>query len=176
QQEIVTYYEDIIKSMRSELNYWVGHVAEAFIRTVMRKHFKNQTVDGAKYFNHSDDILLSQFERVYPTKVQTYGSVQSYQIDVYAMPKDNTHLPWAVEIKNWQTPVSQTEVRYFWEAARDLADEHGHAEMVCWLHARSGFTEPARKFMQEKGILHTDAKLLTTILEDFQVIERWREP
>ena len=39
-QKIITYYEEILDKMRGELSYWVGHAAEAFIQTFMRKHCK----------------------------------------------------------------------------------------------------------------------------------------
>ncbi|MEM7534542.1 MAG: hypothetical protein AAF639_20340, partial [Chloroflexota bacterium] len=34
------YYEEIIDKLRSELNYWVGHVGEVFIKKFMAHHFK----------------------------------------------------------------------------------------------------------------------------------------
>jgi|GEM_PF-2168915 len=167
QAKTIAYYEEIIDRMRSELNHWVGHVAEAFIQTFMRKHFDDQMVDGAKYFNLPNDvpcdILLTEFDRVYSTKVQAYGATRSYQIDIYALPKDEVQPPWVVEVKNWQKPVSLTQVEHFWNAAQSMAEDKGHEKIVCWFHARSGFTEPARKFLAEKGILNTDEPMLTQI-------------
>jgi len=64
---------------------------------------------------------------------------------------------------------------HFWESAQNLAQEDGHIEMISWFHARSGFTQPAKEFMQEKGILYTDKAALTQMLRDFKVIEKWRE-
>ncbi len=141
----------------------------------MADHFRDQMVDGATYFNLARQIQLSRFTRVFRTTVQPYGAAQSSQIDLYTLPSDPRALPWAVEVKNWQDSVTKPKVVHFWEAAQNLADDKGHGEMVCWFHARSGFTEPARKFMQEKGILSMDEATLAQMLRDFRVVERWRE-
>ena len=174
------YYEEIIDTLRSELNYWVGHVGEVFIKKFMAHHFKDQVVEGADTFNQPRDIQLTRFTRLYSTSIQPYGAPSSSQIDIYAIPANADHLPWVVEVKNWQSPVSRPTVVHFWEAAQNLAEEKGHMQggemaMVCWFHARSGFTGPARDFLKEKGILYTDGEALTKMLRTFEVIEKWRE-
>ncbi|MEM7537153.1 MAG: restriction endonuclease, partial [Chloroflexota bacterium] len=174
------YYEEIIDTLRSELNYWVGHVGEVFIKKFMAHHFKDQVVKGADTFKQPRDIQLTRFTRLYATSIQPYGAPSSSQIDIYAIPANAEHLPWVVEVKNWQSPVSKPKVVHFWEAAQNLAEEKGHMQdgemaMVCWFHARSGFTGPARDFLKEKGILYTDGEALTKMLRTFEVIEKWRE-
>ncbi|MEM7539203.1 MAG: restriction endonuclease, partial [Chloroflexota bacterium] len=167
--------DELIAQLKGELRTWVGRFAEMFIEKLMWRYFTDQTVDGSKYFHTIGDIILTRFERVYPTMSQPYGATRVYQIDTYAVPTNPNDIPWVVEIKNWQDPVSQPDVEKFWNGARDLADDKGHAQVRCWFYARSGFTGPAKTFMDEKGMLYTDETGLIRLLKDLQVIEKWGE-
>ncbi|MEM7532654.1 MAG: restriction endonuclease [Chloroflexota bacterium] len=174
-EETIAALQEMLGKMQGELNYWVGHVAEAFIKKLMAHHFKDQLIDGADHFNRPGDLRLPRIFRLYDTTVKPEGAPKSFQVDLYAIPSDENAAPWIVEVKNWQDPVSKPAVVHFWEAAQHLADDKGHEEVVCWFHARGGFTGPARTFMQEKGMLFTDQDGLTKILRHFEVIERWRD-
>ncbi|MEM7531003.1 MAG: restriction endonuclease [Chloroflexota bacterium] len=168
------YCDELINQLRGELRTWVGRFAEMFIEKLIKRHFNDQPIDGS-YFNHAEKVQLSRFERVYPTMAQPYGAPRVYQIDVYAVPFNSNHLPWVVEIKNWKDPVSKPDVEKFWQASRNLASDKGHAQVVCWFYSRSGFTGPARDFMQENGILYTDESGLVNMLEVMGVIDQWHE-
>ena len=174
-QETITAQQAMLNKMQGELNYWVGHVGEVFIKKLIAHHFKDQVIDGANYFNRPGDIELSRIFRLFDTTVKPYGAPESSQSDIYAVPTNPDARPWAVEVKNWQKPVDKPKIVHFWEAAQHLRDDKGHDEVVCWFHSRGGFTGPAKTFMQEKGMLFTDEAGLTKMLRDFQVIERWRK-
>ncbi|MEM7535127.1 MAG: restriction endonuclease [Chloroflexota bacterium] len=174
-EQTIIAQQEMLEKLQGELKYWVGHVAEVFIKKFMAHHFKDQLIEGADHFSRPGKIKLSRIFRLFDTTVKPEGAPKSYQIDIYALPTSPDASPWVVEVKNWQNPVSKPVVVHFWEAAQHLADDKGHDEVICWFHARGGFTEPARTFMQEKGMLFTDDAGLTKMLRHFQVIERWRE-
>ncbi|MEM7536281.1 MAG: restriction endonuclease, partial [Chloroflexota bacterium] len=166
------YKDELIDKLRGELRTWVGRFAEMFIEKLMKSHFIDQKVDGV-YFNQADKIHLSRFEQVFYTMTQPYGATRPYQIDVYGVPLNPTQHPWVVEVKNWKDSVRKPDVEKFWQAARNLAKDKGHPQVVCWFYARSGFTGPAKKFMKEQGILYTDEKGLLRLLKDLKVVEQW---
>ncbi|MEM7531351.1 MAG: restriction endonuclease [Chloroflexota bacterium] len=174
-EQTIIAQQEMLEKLQGELSYWVGHVAEVFIKKFMAHHFKDQEIEGADHFNRPGKLKLSRIFRLFDTTIKPEGAPKSFQIDIYALPTSPDALPWVVEVKNWQAPVSKPVVVHFWEAAQHLADDKGHDEVICWFHARGGFTEPARTFMQEKGMLFTDEAGLTKMLRHFQVIERWRD-
>jgi len=179
-QEMLDAKDELIASLRGELSSWIGRFAEMFIEKLMKRFFKGQTVEGSLYFNTSGEICLSHFSRVYNTITQPEGAPNPYQIDLYGLPSNHqptqptTTPPWIVEIKNRQKPTSKPQVEHFWQAAQNLAEERGHEQFICWFYSRSGFTTPAQEFLQEKDILYTDHDGLTQLLQDLQVVEKWR--
>ncbi|MEM7531621.1 MAG: restriction endonuclease [Chloroflexota bacterium] len=173
-QQIIEAQQELINSLRGDLRYWTGRFAEMFIDKLMKRHFAGQHVDGA-YFHQDGDIQLPLFESIFTTMTQPPGATQPYQIDLYGVPRSSTLSPWVVEVKNWQTVVSQPNIQHFWDAVQNLAKDRGHTQMVCWFYSRSGFSEPARDFMDEKGILYTDETKLIQMLEDLNVIDQWQD-
>ncbi|MBV7335044.1 hypothetical protein KFU94_43775 [Chloroflexi bacterium TSY] len=117
----------------------------------------------------SNQLSVNSEEQPAPNNQSLATSNQS------PIPNPQSPAPWIVEIKNWQQPVNQTQVQHFWQAAQHLAKDKGHDDMVCWFYARSGFTGPAKGFMQTKGMYYTDEAGLVQMLRDFQVIEGWNE-
>ena len=145
----------------------------------MKRHFTGQTVAGS-YFNQPNDIQLTEFDSVFTTMTQRHGATRTYQIDIYAIPLNTGPLnasqhPWVVEVKNWKDAVTKPDVEKFWQATNNLAKDKGHAGVVRWFYARSGFTGPAITFMQEKGMFYTDEEGLLGLLEVLQVVDKWRE-
>ncbi|MEM7531392.1 MAG: restriction endonuclease [Chloroflexota bacterium] len=173
-QEIIQYQKELIDKLKGDLRYWTGRFAEMFIDKLMKRHFNDQSVTGA-YFNQATDIQLDRFESVFTTMTQPPGATRPYQIDLYSLPRNANQPPWVVEVKNWQTPISQPDVKHFWEAAQNLAKDRGHTQVRCWFYAHSGFSDPAEKFMQQHDILYTDHDGLVKLLEDLKVIEQWDE-
>ena len=176
--EMVEAKDALIKKLRGELSTWTGRFAEMFIDKVMKLFFKGQTVDGARYFHRDEKICLSPFKRVYNTVTQPEGAPVPYQIDLYGIPIESAPspqplAPWIVEAKNWQRPINKPEAEHFWQAAQNLAEERGHEQVVCWLYSKSGFSGPAKDFLQEKEILYTDHDSLVQLLQDFEVVEQW---
>ncbi|MEM7539883.1 MAG: restriction endonuclease, partial [Chloroflexota bacterium] len=174
-QQMLKAQQELIDSLRGELRYWTGRFAEMFIDKLMKRHFQDQAVDGSAYFNQAGNVQLNRFDSVFTTVTQPPGATTSYQLDLYGVPSDANQPPWVVEVKNWQTPVNQPDVKHFWEAAQNLAKDKGDAQVRCWFYARNGFTEPAKKFMQEKAILSMDEEGLVKLLGKLDVIGQWHE-
>ncbi|MEM7531599.1 MAG: restriction endonuclease [Chloroflexota bacterium] len=173
-QEIIQYQKELIGKLKGDLRFWTGRFAEMFIDKLMKRHFNDQRVTGA-FFNHATDVQLDRFESVFTTMTQPPGATRPYQIDLYGLPRGANQPPWVVEVKNWQTPVNQPDVKHFFEAAQNLAKDRGHAQVRCWFYAHSGFSEPAKQFMQQNGMFYTDHNGLVKLLEKLNVIEQWHE-
>jgi len=169
-QELADAHAEIAR-LRGELSNWVGRFAEMFIDRLMKLHFNGQVVDGADYFNGTGEVCLVPFSQVFNTMTQPPGAPRPYQIDLYGIPQDGNHLPWIVEVKNWEKPVGKPDVEHFWAAAQSLARERGHEEFICWFYARSGFSGPAEAFLREKGMLYCDADRLETLLRALGVAD-----
>ncbi|MEM7530710.1 MAG: restriction endonuclease [Chloroflexota bacterium] len=173
-QEIIQYQKELIDKLKGDLRFWTGRFAEMFIDKLMKRHFNDQHVAG-EYFNQATDVQLDRFESVFTTMTQPPGATRPYQIDLYSLPRNISQLPWVVEVKNWQTPISQPDVKHFFDAAQNLAKDRGHTQVRCWFYARSGFSTPAEKFMQQNGMFYTDHDGLVELLEALNVIEQWHE-
>ncbi|MFQ6072559.1 MAG: hypothetical protein ACE5KT_07670, partial [Methanosarcinales archaeon] len=87
-----------IKSMQGYINTLLGEEAELMLRRVMTR-FKNQIVDGKKYFNVDGEITLPKFDRK-PTSLE----IEGYQIDLLAKKTTSKKtILWMLESKNTET-------------------------------------------------------------------------
>ncbi|MFQ5614974.1 MAG: restriction endonuclease [Anaerolineales bacterium] len=172
-RDMLAAKDEMIASLRGQLNNWVGRAAEAFIEKVLKRCFEDQEVDGETYFHRPGPVRLSRMARVQTTYAQPPGATRDYQVDLYAEAQSSDALPWVVEVKNWQSPVTKPVVAHFLEAAAHLRAERGHTVSVCWFHARGGFTSPAETLLRAQGVLYTGQESLIQLLQDLHVLDKW---
>jgi hypothetical protein len=141
----------------------LGQMGQAFIGYVMLRGFRNQTVRG-EFFGVEGNVFLPHFARVFPTFVQAEGS-EGHQIDNHGLPRERRHPHWVTEQKSWEEPVGVAEVDTFLRAVEEFREVKGVEEVVGWMYAKSGFTDPARALLRERGVLHSDLEQVCGLME-----------
>ncbi|MFQ5856074.1 MAG: hypothetical protein ACE5LU_10565, partial [Anaerolineae bacterium] len=122
--------------LRGRMNDLLGKATEVAVQRLMKRHFKNQVVDG-RFFNVEGEVLLPAFHRVWSVLTRVEGA-EGYEIDNFGEPLAEGQPCWVTEQKAWAQAFPLAEAERFWQAAEALREDRGLERVVLWLYARSG--------------------------------------
>jgi len=180
QYERLVAHQDIVKLTAEEaerlkqdiddLRRINGLLMESYLKMLMHAWSQadesHRTVSG-EWFGQSGQLELPAFRFVLDAQVKRPGE-REYQIDAYAVYIGREGLVgWAVESKFRGQPATKTQLEEFLRACRAVQRQERIVRVVPWFFSASGFTEPARKYAQERGILISDLEQVNALLAHF---------
>lgn len=165
--EKLAEYESRIEELKKQLSSkegilsnYKGKTVEVYIRYLMTR-WNNEEIDGW-YFGRAEKVLLPKFIWIDSQSLKAAGT-PSYEFDMIGV---RARRGWIGESKYWEGKrIGVEQIKDFADKCEKVARAALNLkEMKIWYFSKDGFTEEAREYMQEQGILYSDEDSLNELL------------
>jgi hypothetical protein len=127
-----------------------------------------------EWLGQSGGWTLPAFNYILEARVKLPGD-REYPIDAYAAYIEREGpVGWAVEsgrggppCQPWGRPASKAQLEDLVRAGRAMKEDRDLDRVICWFFSASGFTEPDRKYAQERELPISDLAQVNALLSHF---------
>ena len=156
-EEIILKY----KSLNRKYKNYQGYLAEVFMIQILWNN-QNKKLHG-KYFNYPETIKIPRF--IYIDQRTRLESGKGKEVDIFASAGMDI---WIAESKWRKDLVGKNVVENLLWQGNLIKKKRGDdlKNLTQWLFASKGFTEDAKKIMEENGILWSTKENLNDLLID----------
>jgi len=171
------------KSLEGEVNRQKGAMAEVHVGAVMGR-FDGRDVDGRVYFNYPEPVSLPKFDQMqsrrgivkdgiaieidliclYPIEVSGEVAEEPKQTPPKSMSKTSA---WLVQVRYTKDPMGSPAIRKFLKQIQAVTFDAKYATYLGWYVCKGGFTKPARKLLEEAGVLFSDREQFNKLANQF---------
>ncbi len=155
-EEALKDWRDEYFTLLGKVNNFVGPVAEGYVYAIL-SGFDGRTLMGKPYFNVDGSVTLPAFD-----KVERRGGIvqkgKPFEMDLiaeYTRPNDAGIGAWLVQVKYWNAPIGQKEIKTFMDNTQVIAEEKGYTTFTPWYFCKRGYRPQAETLLQKHGILYS---------------------
>ncbi len=164
-----------LNAKQGEMNRQAGHFTEAIVGGVLN-NFDKRSVDGEIYFGIAGCVKLPYLNHIQRRQgVIEQGHI--HEIDVIGEYRLNSLLEgnaalgaWLVSVRYRKERMGEQEVQNFIKHAYAFQAEKQYGDVTLWYFSKAGFTEGAKKQLQQAGIYFSDLAQFNALADLFGLL------
>jgi len=149
------------RKFRKQVAEYKGYLAEVFMVQFLWNS-QGLCLPGC-HFHSSEDIRMPD-RFIYIDQRSRLGAGKGLELDIFATAGLEV---WIAQSKWWQEKVGRPDVKHLLRQAEIIRQRRGEdlETLRIWLFAANGVTTPAKKLMDEQGVLWSDRSDLDELLD-----------
>lgn len=150
-----------LNAKQGEMNRQTGHFSEIIVAGLLN-NYDDREVAGEAYFGSPNQVPLPRMTAI-DRREGVIKAGELHEIDVvgeyrlYNRLEGNAGMgAWLISVRYRQETMNEDEVEAFIKHAAALQAEKQYGDITRWYFSKAGFTQAAKRRLQEEGIYYSD--------------------